>query len=96
MLIHFSPVRCDDELTVLVAGDTVIVSGTPFDFTQLPEGGELPREALDSPWFCGPVRRQAGELRMTLRLPNGVLPSVARAFPEPMPILADGPVELPQ
>ena len=40
MNIIFLPMRRDDRLTLNRAGDTLIVNGTPFDFSSLPEGAE--------------------------------------------------------
>ncbi|WP_132491948.1 hypothetical protein, partial [Pseudomonas aeruginosa] len=72
------------------------VSGQAFDFTLLPEGGELPAEAIGSEWFAGPVLRRAGRLELSLRFPLADVASAAARFPEPLLIDADGPVELPQ
>lgn len=77
-------------------GDVLTVSGEVFDFTQLPEGATLPAEAVGSDYFVGTVERISGELHLTLRLPHGPNPSHAVAFPQPITVTADGPVELPQ
>lgn len=95
MHITLSPVRLDETLEVLREGDVLTVNGIPFDFTQLPEGATLPREAIESDWFVGPVERINGELHLTLRLPHGANPSQAVAFPAPLTVLGDGPIPLP-
>lgn len=96
MQIKFNPQRRDDSLTVVKQGDVLIVNGTEFDFSAVPEGATLPAEAIDSDLFSGPVERISGELVLTLTLPHGPNPSKAVAFPEPINVVADGPVTLPQ
>lgn len=82
-------------LTASLTGDVLTLNGIDFDFTQLPEGGTLPGEAIASDWIIGPVSRINGELHLTLRLPHGPNPSRAVAFPEPIHVTADGPIPLP-
>jgi len=95
MQINLSPVRSSDTLLVFRAGDLLIINDVGFDFTQLPEGATLPAEAVGSDNFVGPVERINGELHLTLRLPHGPNPSQAAAFPQPITVTQDGPVELP-
>ena len=95
MRINFSPFRSIARLYVFRSGDVLTLNGEPFDFTQLPEGGTLPAEAVASDWIVGPVSRINGELHLTLRLPHGPNPSRAVAFPEPIHVTEDGPVLLP-
>lgn len=95
MQINLSPVRSNEALTVSRAGDVLTVNGEAFDLTQLTNGATLPAEAIDSDYFVGPVERIDGELTLTLRLPHGPNPSQAVAFPQPVTVTVDGPVELP-
>lgn len=95
MHVTLSPVRMDETLTASCAGDVLTLNGQPFDFTQLPEGATLPAEAIDSEWITGPVSRIDGVLHLTLRLPHGPNPSQAVAFPEPIHVTKDGPIDLP-
>ncbi|ORL61366.1 hypothetical protein B7H20_02925 [Pseudomonas aeruginosa] len=100
MIIKLSPFaplpRRDERLSLSRAGDVLTVNGQAFDFTPLPEGGELPAEAIGSEWFAGPVLRRAGRLELILRFPLAADASAAARFPEPLMIEADGPVELPR
>ncbi|HBO2705579.1 hypothetical protein [Pseudomonas aeruginosa] len=100
MIIKLSPFAplpgSDERLSLSRAGDVLTVNGVEFDFTPLPEGGELPSDAIESEWFEGPVLRRSGRLELTLRLPLPVDASAAARFPEPLLVEADGPVELPQ
>lgn len=95
MNISLSPVRLDETLTATRAGDVLTLNGEAFDFSQLPEGATLPAEAIDSVWVVGPVSRIDGDLHLTLRLPHGPNPSQAVAFPEPIRVTEDGPIDLP-
>ena len=100
MIITLSPYvvlpGSDEHLMLSRDGDVLTVNGQAFDFTPLPEGSELPAEAIGSEWFAGPVVRREGRLEFSLRLPLADGASAAARFPEPMLIEADGPVELPQ
>ncbi|MBG4352267.1 hypothetical protein I4947_08750 [Pseudomonas aeruginosa] len=100
MIIKLSPFaplpRRDERLSLSRAGDVLTVNGQAFDFAPLPEGGELPAEAIGSEWFAGPALRRAGRLELILRFPLAAESSAAARFPEPLLIEADGPVELPR
>lgn len=95
MMVTLSPVRMDETLTAIRDGDVLTLNGETFDFTQLPDGGTLPAEAIASEWIIGPVSRINGDLHLTLRLPHGPNPSRAVAFPEPVMVTQDGPIALP-
>lgn len=95
MQITFSPFRSNRVLTLERAGDTLIVNGEAFNFAPLPEGGKLPREAIENMWFVGPVERIGGVLHMTLMLPFGADAPEAARFPEPITVIEDGPIVLP-
>ncbi|MFU3269241.1 hypothetical protein ACM7LV_31280 [Pseudomonas aeruginosa] len=100
MIIKLSPYAplpgAAEHLSLVRIGDVLTVNGQAFDFTPLPEGGELPAEAIGSEWFAGPVLRRAGRLELILRFPLAVDASAAACFPEPLLIEAGGPVELPR
>lgn len=86
---------CSLSRSVSRAGDVLTINGESFDLSQLPEGATLPATAIESDYFTGPVERLNGELHLTLRLPHGPNPSHSVAFPEPISVMADGPVALP-
>ena len=96
MNIKLSPQRRDDTLTVSKRGDTLTINGTEYDFSQLPDGGTLPADAVDSEFVIGSVDRVNGELELTLLLPHGANASEAARFPEPIIDPPDGEVELPK
>ncbi|WP_055128529.1 hypothetical protein [Pseudomonas mediterranea] len=95
MRIILSPQRRDDILEVSKLGDVLTVNGEEFDLSPIGEGDTLPREAINSVWFAGPVDRSDGELVLTLLFPNPWNYSQAQAFPLPLENVPDGPVEFP-
>ena len=95
MQIAFSPVRRNETLTLHRAGDVLTINGEAFDFGPLPDGATLPREAIDSDWFAGPVERIDGLLHLTLVLPHGPHAPEATRYPAPVVLTGDGPVALP-
>ncbi|ARE84935.1 hypothetical protein KZZ08_17145 [Roseovarius mucosus] len=95
MQITLSPTRRDTPLTLSRTGDALTLNGEVLDFTPLPEGATLPREAIASDWFAGPVERVGGTLRLTLVLPHGANAPQETLFPAPLTLTGNGPVTLP-
>lgn len=95
MHLHFTPVRSDAALTVERSGATLLLNGTAFDFGPLPEGAELPAEAIDSDWITDTVHRTDGVLHVPLILPHGPLGAGQTATVQVCPVDQDGPVALP-
>ena len=96
MKLLFSPQRRDDVLTLSKSGDALNVNGTVYDFSPLPDGATLPREAIGCEWICGDVERVNGELVIPILLPHVPDASEAARFPEPMAVTIDGQVVLPE
>lgn len=69
MHLKLSPVRSDDQLVLHRQGDVLTMNDKVYDFTPLPEGGTLPRLAVNCPWLASDVTRENGMLHMTLILP---------------------------
>lgn len=96
MLINLSPIRSDNSLEIIRTGDALTINGVPYDFSQLPEGATLPREAINCEWVCGDVERTNGELIIPILLPHGPNASEAARFPVPITVTKDGPIALPE
>lgn len=92
MKIILSPVRMDNDIAYIKHGDSIIVDGEVFDFSQVGDGDTLPREAILSSRFGGDVDRVEGELILTLILPLPANYSYEQAFPEPLYQVVDGPL----
>ncbi|OUO89994.1 hypothetical protein B5F39_13900 [Cloacibacillus sp. An23] len=82
-------------ITVSKSGDALIVNGETYDFAQLTEGSTLPADAIDSEYFVGDVKRENGDIELTLLLPIGLNATEAQRFPEQITVSADGAVTLP-
>jgi hypothetical protein len=95
MLINLSPQRREDILTISKTGDTLTINGVSYDFSQLPNGATLPREAIDCEWIVSDVNRVNGEIELTILLPHGANASYEARFPEPINMTNDGQVVLP-
>lgn len=95
MKITLSPQRGTAPVTVTRTGDALTIDGETFDFSPLPEGGELPVEAIGSDHFHGPARREGGVIHLVLRLPHGPDAPPETRFPQPVTPEGDGPVPLP-
>lgn len=96
MDIQFNTFLYETDLVVEVAGDTVILNGEVFDFSAVPVGATLPRDAIDSIWFGDDVHRDdAGVLHLTLFRPYGWRAPDERREPVLMTDLPDGGIEFP-
>lgn len=94
MHISFSPVRRDETLAVSRSGDTLSINGEAFDFSDLPEGASLPRDAVACDWLASDVVRSGGEIALALILPHGANAPQETLFPATI-TAPDGPVFLP-
>ncbi|WP_417726665.1 hypothetical protein [Roseovarius sp.] len=95
MQITLIPQRRDEVLTLGRTGDMLVINGEAFDFSPLPDGATLPREAIASNWFAGPVERIGGVLHLSLVVPFGASAPPQTVDPAPLTLTADGPVALP-
>jgi len=96
MKINLSPQRRDDNLTIIKNSDVLTINGVKYDFSQLPDGGTLPNEAIQCQWIISDVERIDGEIEITLLLPHGANASENARFPEPIINPPDGQLELPK
>lgn len=100
MIINFMP-QGNDRLTLeslSKQGDTLIINGTPYDLSIIPDGATLPNatEATGCDFIRGKIERINGELHVTLLLPHGPLPQPQSVlFPEPAHVTQDGPIDMP-
>ncbi len=92
MRIRLSPQRREGSLVVSKTGDVLTIDGEAFDFSVIPDGATLPRDAIDCEWIAGDVERNGGDLIVPLILPHGPDPSEAVAFPADLNDPPDGPL----
>ena len=95
MLINLSPIRDDRTLNITKTADTLTINGVPYDFSNLPNGGTLPREAINCEFIISDVNRINGEIELTILLPHSANASHEARFPEPIIKNNDGQVVLP-
>lgn len=95
MKILLSPHSSTERLNVIKNGDALVVNGKNYDFAPIREGEKLPASATDCLFLVGEVARVNGDIELTLILPYGPDASPEVAFPKPIYVVEDGPVELP-
>lgn len=95
MKLNFTPMRRDEALTLSRSGDVLTINGEAFDFSGVPEGATLPREAVVCEWLASDIERVNGELELTLILPHGANAPQETLFPQPITVTADGAIALP-
>lgn len=95
MQLTLIPVRRDDRLQLSRAGDVLTVQGDVLDFSGLPEGATLPKEAVKCAWLASDVERIDGQIQLSLILPHGPKAPEQSLFPDLMVLTEDGPVALP-
>jgi len=95
MLINLSPIRSDNSLEITKTGETLTINSVPYNFSQLPNGATLPKEAIGCEFIVSDVNRVNGEIELTILLPHGANASHEARFPEPIIKNDDGQVVLP-
>ena len=95
MHITLTPQRRDDRLTLSRTGDILTINREDFDFSGVPEGATLPRQAVACDWLASDVERIGGVLHLMLILPHGAPAPQETLFPEPIIDPADGRITLP-
>lgn len=95
MKITLTPQAAFKTLSVTKQGDTLTFNDDAYDFSVIPDGGTLPKDACDCEWLASDVQRIGGKLHLSIRLPVNEASSEAARFPEPIIDPKDGPLELP-
>lgn len=95
MILTFKRIHAPERV-VSRAGDVLTINGVEWDFSPLPEGGVLPRHAVDTSIFFDDITRVNGALVVPLFAPHasGDLPQDLW-FPSDLILAEDGPVEMP-
>ena len=83
MQISFTPQRSDAAFALSRSGDVLTINGEIFDFSDIPEGGTCPREAVGCDWLASDVVREGGVIRLTLIRPHGPDAPQQTLFPGP-------------
>lgn len=94
MKITFIPQRSDQDLDITKLGDALTVNGDVLDFSDIPEGGEYPSEAVDNAWIVGSVKRTSGRIQISIILPYSN-PEWAGRMDDHTIIILNDRIELP-
>lgn len=94
--INLSPQVRLNTLTLSKQGETLVINGENYDFSQLTEGATLPRDAINCDYIVSDVARVNGDIELTILLPIAANASEAARFPEPISVSADGQIILPK
>lgn len=97
MRINLYGERTDEVLVAVKDGDSLILNGEQFDFSQLGEGDTLPFGSVVCRWVptTTTVDRINGQVIISLNLPNPWNYSPEQAFPEPLLDVQDGRLAFP-
>jgi hypothetical protein len=96
MRLRFLPQRRDEMFELERRGECLIVNGQELDFSSVPDGGVATPADIGSAWLAENVRRENGQIEVTLFLPLEANAPESRRFPEPVLAETDGPIALPQ
>lgn len=96
MDIKLSPTAgVSTSLVVFKQGDILAINGLTFDLSELEDGGILPVDAINSPWFAEPIERADGRLKVTLTFPTRDDATEEERFPAELLEVPDGRLVLP-
>lgn len=95
MKVNYIPMRADHRPVYERRGDALVIDGEVFDFTDLPEGGTLPAEAVASECVWGTVARTDGQIEVSLLLTFAAGAPHETRFPTPVVMTGDGEVPQP-
>lgn len=96
MRISFSPQFSDAKLELSANGEALTINGDTLDFSDMPDGGSYPSEAIENDMVVGGVTRVDGEIKITVILPYNLSnPPRSVAFPDAITVTSNGRIALP-
>lgn len=95
MKLAFSPQRRDDTVNLEKTGNRIRINGELMNFSGLNDGDIIRAEAVPHEFIVGDVKMIDGDLHLTVILPHGPNPEPWQAFPEPIEVTEDGPIDVP-
>jgi hypothetical protein len=93
--ITLTPMRREGRLTLARDGDQLLVNGTAFDLSAIPQGAILPRHAVACAYLASDIAHRTDGLHLTLILPHGAEAPEALRFPAPLSVIEEGEITLP-
>lgn len=91
--ITLSPQFSDAVLTIEKQGGVLSINGTPYDFSSLNDGDEIPADAITDTSIVGSITKSDGVINLTVLMPysdSDAPESVTH--PEPLLLDEDGEV----
>ncbi|WP_324723553.1 tail fiber assembly protein [Pseudomonas guariconensis] len=95
MKIKLSPNGDMKSLSVVKAGEVLVINGVSYDFSRLADGDTLPMAAAGNEFFASSIERIDGVLTLSLMLPHVVDAPESVRFPGDLINPPDGPLSLP-
>lgn len=91
--INLSPQFSYTTLSIKKAGNSLTINGTPYDFSSLNDGDEIPADAISDPSIVGKITKDNGIIKITILMPYSD-PDAEESvlFPEPIILDEDGEV----
>ena len=90
MVIKLSSTQHDNAyISISKQRDVLTINGEDFDFTQIPDGGILPKDAINSEYILSDVTRIDGEIELTVLYPYKKN-TPENCFPKPIITNEDG------
>lgn len=81
--LNFSPIRDDVKTTVRIDGHFVIVNGTDFDLSEIPDGATVNHPVIQN------ATRNGDDYELTLTITHGPNAPHETRFPEPVEVTTD-------
>lgn len=91
--ISLSSQFSENVLRLEKSGNILKVNGTPYDFSNLNDGDEIPADAIDNDIIVGSITKDNGVVNLTIVRPyKNVNAPESVCFPEPLILTNDGEV----
>lgn len=81
--LNFSPIRADEKTDVRIDGHFVIVNGTDFDLSEIPDGATVNHPIIQN------ATRNGDDYELTLTLTHGANAPHETRFPESVEVTAE-------
>ena len=95
MDIVLTPQNRPDTLSLSKRGESLVVNGDTFDFSDLKDGETIFQSDIGCP-FIVEARRADGKLTVVVIAPHGADPDFSAAYPDPIKDAKDGKINLPK
>lgn len=89
--VSLSPQYSSNVLKLEKSGDILKINGTPYDFSILNDGDEIPADAIDNDVIVGGITKDNGFVNIRILMPYNELDAPEHIrFPQPVLLAEDG------